>query len=650
MNTALNFVNLPSDHAIAAAPNDTALETSRGNNAITAGERQDFADGAEKNSSFAKVLQNESKDSSADTRNDSAKAASSENGNNEARGLNGENGDHRENSEDTGAVEGKTSRDTSPTETTANSKEQPSSEPEQREESSETLDQEVNLAADGQQDDSELTAQTAQSDSHTLARRSHQTHPTAQQETADKISEVQTSSVDARANSSEDGVATGVDTQSTQRASGQSTSQLATTSTSASASATANSEATHGSAKGGIATAQQTNAGTGEAVVDPGASHTRELKADLPGSNLVAANARSAAQEQQQQQSQSATKANSSEAAEQVDSSSIRQRTANAAEVTRNTAQSATRNAEFSVNPDLHEAQKEARRNPQSNPLTASLESFPAAGKPLPPTGKSLPAGLFFQGDQEAATLSRSDIGGRATPGFEFDASFNDKSMSAGQQFMDKALDIGIGNRLLNNQLNSITGSAESVAASASSNTAGESLSQPALNNPLLQVSSVATDRSLLSARPAGEPLLNLSIAAQAGSAEWQNQLSGRIRWMGNVNISSAELKLHPAELGAVEIQISTEDDQTRVSFITSNAAAKEVIESTLPRLRELLGEGGLQLEQGDVAQRDLSDDRQAQEMTRRESGDQDEGAENDLAQANLHYTRKSTNQIDHYV
>ena len=89
------------------------------------------------------------------------------------------------------------------------------------------------------------------------------------------------------------------------------------------------------------------------------------------------------------------------------------------------------------------------------------------------------------------------------------------------------------------------------------------------------------------------------SIHIQPDSPAWSSQLGNHIRWMNNLNLSSAELKLSPAELGTLEIRISADDDQTRVSFITSNVAAKELIESSLPRLRELLGQSGLLLEHG---------------------------------------------------
>ncbi len=299
-----------------------------------------------------------------------------------------------------------------------------------------------------------------------------------------------------------------------------------------------------------------------------------------------------------------------------------------------------------SVNPELN---KQIKTN--SDSITASLESFPAAGKPLPPTGKSLPAGLFFQGEGESPTLVRSEQAQQATAPIDLNNAFNSKHGTASQAGFDKGIEFNA-DKLTRSLLNTtnVTGESTSVVPPTPA-TVDSSTSAAALLNPLLQVTA---DKALQAARPAlslgGEPALTLNIAAQAGSAEWQSQLSGRIRWMGNLNISSAELKLHPAELGAVEIQITTEDDQTRVSFITSNAAAKEVIESTLPRLRELLGEGGLQLEQGDVAQRDLSEEKQARDLLTGERAEMEDGEEGEQQQANVHFTRQSTSQIDHYV
>lgn len=95
------------------------------------------------------------------------------------------------------------------------------------------------------------------------------------------------------------------------------------------------------------------------------------------------------------------------------------------------------------------------------------------------------------------------------------------------------------------------------------------------------------------------------TLQLQPGSQEVSAQLGSRIRWMNNLNISSAEVKLYPAELGTLEIMITAEDDQARVNFITSTTAARDMIEASMPRLRELLGQSGLLLQQGDVTHRD---------------------------------------------
>lgn len=138
-------------------------------------------------------------------------------------------------------------------------------------------------------------------------------------------------------------------------------------------------------------------------------------------------------------------------------------------------------------------------------------------------------------------------------------------------------------------------------------------------------------------------------VEAPAGSSDWNNQVGDKIRWMGRVNISSAELKLHPAELGTVEIKISTEDDRTKVSFLTGTTATKEIIEASLPRLRDLLSSSGLQLEQSDVSQKNLSENRTNQQELNTE-----DAASNDTSVVNedtaLLVRQHSLNQIDHYV
>lgn len=165
-----------------------------------------------------------------------------------------------------------------------------------------------------------------------------------------------------------------------------------------------------------------------------------------------------------------------------------------------------------------------------------------------------------------------------------------------------------------------------------------------------ININQLNTSGKLIEGRsPATLPLelgASTTLEFSPGSTNWNAQLGSKIRWMGKVNITSAELQLHPAELGTIEIKISTEDDQTKVSFITSNSQTKEAIEASLPKLRELLAESGLQLKDSDVSEKDLSNKQEEQNRISNQNS-----TENNLIEESSHPVQlRSTGQIDHYV
>jgi flagellar hook-length control protein FliK len=121
------------------------------------------------------------------------------------------------------------------------------------------------------------------------------------------------------------------------------------------------------------------------------------------------------------------------------------------------------------------------------------------------------------------------------------------------------------------------------------------------------QIDSTAAQKLSLVADAAANTDLNAS--ARSSNFDRSNVLGEKIHWMRNANISTAELHLHPADLGSIEITIVTEDQQARVSFITSSATARDVIEESLPKLRELLADSGLALDQSDISQKESGDE-----------------------------------------
>lgn len=99
----------------------------------------------------------------------------------------------------------------------------------------------------------------------------------------------------------------------------------------------------------------------------------------------------------------------------------------------------------------------------------------------------------------------------------------------------------------------------------------------------------------------------NYVLDLQSGQANVERPLSNRVVWMANQNLQAAELRVNPPQLGPVEIRVSVEGDQTNVSLIAQHSAVREIMESAIPRLRDLLAESGLNLANIDVSQHDLS-------------------------------------------
>jgi flagellar hook-length control protein FliK len=80
---------------------------------------------------------------------------------------------------------------------------------------------------------------------------------------------------------------------------------------------------------------------------------------------------------------------------------------------------------------------------------------------------------------------------------------------------------------------------------------------------------------------------------------------------MANGGVQSARIKLHPEHLGQLDVRIEIEEDTARVWFTANNSQAREAIESTLPKLREMFDSNGLDLVGTDVsdeAQRFVAD------------------------------------------
>jgi flagellar hook-length control protein FliK len=86
----------------------------------------------------------------------------------------------------------------------------------------------------------------------------------------------------------------------------------------------------------------------------------------------------------------------------------------------------------------------------------------------------------------------------------------------------------------------------------------------------------------------------HLGTPVDAQSARWHEALASRIHWIVDHEIGEAQIKLNPPELGALDVKISMLDDKTYVQMTAHSSAARDELSLSLPRLRELLSAGGL--------------------------------------------------------
>jgi flagellar hook-length control protein FliK len=98
-----------------------------------------------------------------------------------------------------------------------------------------------------------------------------------------------------------------------------------------------------------------------------------------------------------------------------------------------------------------------------------------------------------------------------------------------------------------------------------------------------------------------------MTLETPVGARGWEQGLGERVLWMLGNSIQSASLRLNPAHLGPIEIQVSVQQEQASVTFTAQHAPVREALEMSLPRLREMFVENNLQLANVDVGQRGQS-------------------------------------------
>jgi flagellar hook-length control protein FliK len=92
------------------------------------------------------------------------------------------------------------------------------------------------------------------------------------------------------------------------------------------------------------------------------------------------------------------------------------------------------------------------------------------------------------------------------------------------------------------------------------------------------------------------EAVKTISIPVQVTDPSWGENFSEHIVWLGTQEIKSAVLRVHPEELGPLEISVKVVKDNASVSILGHNADVKNIVDQAIPKLRDMMAEQGLNL------------------------------------------------------
>ena len=142
----------------------------------------------------------------------------------------------------------------------------------------------------------------------------------------------------------------------------------------------------------------------------------------------------------------------------------------------------------------------------------------------------------------------------------------------------------------------------------------GEFLSD-LMNNPAMRPASQAPLETLHTLNEIASPKLTPTL----GTTAWNQALGEKVVWMAAGAQQSATLTLNPPNMGPLQIVLNITNEQATASFFSTQPEVRQALEAAFPRLKEMMNEAGIQLEQATVSadtprQNDTSD-RQAQRV-----------------------------------
>ncbi|MCX4178401.1 flagellar hook length control protein FliK [Enterobacter sp. HSTU-ASh6] len=128
--------------------------------------------------------------------------------------------------------------------------------------------------------------------------------------------------------------------------------------------------------------------------------------------------------------------------------------------------------------------------------------------------------------------------------------------------------------------------------------------------------SPTATLAPIVSSHATSQPAATVATAPvlsqPLGTHEWQQSLSQHITLFTKQGQQTAELRLHPEDLGQVQISLKLDDNQAQLQMVSAHSHVRAALEAALPVLRTSLAENGIQLAQSSVSSESFAGQQQS--------------------------------------
>jgi hypothetical protein len=152
---------------------------------------------------------------------------------------------------------------------------------------------------------------------------------------------------------------------------------------------------------------------------------------------------------------------------------------------------------------------------------------------------------------------------------------------------------------------------------------------------------------------PSPVPAVTPEMPLELNQKGWGIKLGQQLLWLVQHHTQRAEIKLNPPHLGPLEVHLSMDQQQSSVTFFSHDATVREALESTLPRLREMLDSQGIALHQANVSDQPLAYQQQGmdQQLTNPGWGKEErDESEMKLGEDQPLYRAVKVGIVDHYV